>query len=725
MIDGGPPKGFTGAGWGVWADAIASPNNRETNINWGDGERMLQEEVAPYMDLLFATENFGSTPIRRDFLDSDSRLDYEEIISEEITRMLLSWDQFIDKKLLCANYMKTHGLAFEFHGDDINWQWDVAGLQEFKIPIKTKLGEKNIKYCGVRVFMDPEDLYQKIKNPQAAKAGWNIPAVKKCVMDAAPAVPNYTDWEKWEEYWKDNDYLMSEDGQVCPVIYFWSQELDGTLSQYLFREDGVGGFLYKKIGKYADMSRFVHIYMDNIGTNGKYASIRGLAHRIYSMVQTLNRKINSFSDLVDLDSTPLFQPDADTDVDTMATEQVGPFTIINPGWKMPERQNPDYERGVIPAISMFSSMIQSRGGYGGRQGQYLNAAQKKGNRQAELDMAETAQLSDTSINLYYKTAQKWWAETVRRICRKGYLPSQPGGVEVAEFRRRCVERGVPEEAIYHVDYQSCRINRAIGAGSAQARIVTLDRLEQEAPMFDPVSQQLYARDKVRAIAGQQAADRYTPKPKDRRMPMDSSIAQVENAALIAGYPIDILQGQNDVAHAQEHLVAVSQLNDKIVEGGEPALVQNITPMSYLLNHTYQHLNDANPNDPMVKQLTKQAQQFDEIVTNGFKHVQKLQDNAMREMQHNSGKIGATQEMPPGQAQPQVPGQPAQPAGPDVGKEDANARAATTEAIKMQAMLNDLNYKAQNHQLQMHILLDRAQQAKKIADLKAATDISNS
>lgn len=730
MVDGAPPKGFSGGGgWGVWGeDTVATPNNKETCINWGDGERKLKEEVGPYVNLLSATENFGTCPIKRDFMDQESRMDWDEIISEEATRNLLAWPQFKPKKLLLFNYFKTHGLAFEFHGDEVNWQWDVAGLQEFRIPIKTRIGEKNIKYCAVRVFVDPEDLYKCIKDPEiATAAGWNVPAVKQCVMDSAPAVPNYTDWEKWEEYWKDNDCLMSEDGQVCPVIFEWSQELDGTLSQYLFREDGEGEFLYKKIGRYGDVSQFVHVYMDNIGTNGKYASIRGLAHRLYSKVQTLNRKINSFSDLVDLACCPIFQPGSDVDLDTEATEQSGPFTILNPGWSFPDRKTPDYSQSVLPAIQMFSGMVQSEGVGSGRQGQYLNSPSKAGNKQAEQLMAEQAQLSDSDMDLYYGTSERWWQEYIRRLCREGYLPKEPGGQEAAEFRRRVVERGVPEAAIYHVDWKSARINRAIGAGSAQSRIVTLDRLEQEAPGFDPVAQDLFRRDKVRAIAGQQAADRYTPKPNARVAPTDAGQAETENAVMALGQTVVPFAGQNIVIHCQIHLQKVSALNDQIVQGGEPALVQNIQPMQLILTHIGQHLQMANPLDPNIKQIKEQAQQFDEIVTNGFKHVQKMQDNAAREAAHNSGKIGNQQEVPaqdvPGA--PPMNGQAPANGAPVPGAEDSSARLATTEAIKDQTILRDLNFREMEHTQKLRQSAETALQQKKIADLKAATDIQNS
>lgn len=731
MVDGAPPKGFSGGGAGWYnQDAVAVPNNRETTINWGDGEAKLKEAVAPYVNLLSATENFGTCPIKRDFMDVESRMDWEEIISEEATRNLLAWREFKPKKLLLFNYFKTHGLGFEFHGDEVNWQWDVAGLQDFRIPIKTRIGERNIKYCAVRVYMDPEDLYKVLTNPECEAAGWIPSEVRQAVMDAAPSTPNYTDWEKWEEYWKDNDYLMSEDGNVCPLIYLWGQELDQTLSQYLFREDGSGEFLYKKLGRYGDMSQFVHVYMDNIGTNGKYASIRGLANRLYPKVQTLNRKINSFSDLIDLECCPIFQPSSDVELDTEATEQSGPFTILNPGWSFPDRKTPDYSQSVLPAISMFSSMVQQEGAT--QRAQYFNPpASKSGKQQAQVEMAQDAQLSDSDMDLYYNTSESWWQEYVRRLCREGYLPVEPGGTEAAEFRRRVVERGVPEEAIYHVDWKSCRINRAIGAGSAQARIVTLDRLEQEAPQFDPVSQQLFVRDKVRAIAGQQSADRYTPKPNARVAPVDAGMAQVENGLLVQGFPIQALPGQNNVVHCQVHLQEVSSLNDQIVQGGEPALVQNIQPMQAILTHIGMHLQQANPEDPQIKQIKQQAQQFDEIVVNGFKHVQKMQDNAAREAAHNSGKIGNQQEVPPN-AVPGAPGgvpvdpnAPPQAQGTPAGPEDSSARLATTQAIKEQTMLQDLNYKEAAFQQKLRHGEEMAVQQKKLADLKAATDIENS
>lgn len=713
MFDGGPPKNVNAA--------IVSGQGFETQINWGDGEEALHQECAPYYDLTFSQEVFGTTPIKRDYPDDETRTTYGEVIAEEITNLLKGWDDFIPQRIACIREMKKHGVAFVYREDDVNWMTKTSGMEFFKIPRPTQIGVKNIRYCGCQVDMDPEDLYAKIKNPEIAKlAGYNVEACRQQIMKAAPTTPLNTDWEYWERFWKNNDYMMSYEKNVCPLIFFWCQELDGTISQYLFPRDGGTDFLYKRLGRLPRMGSFIHAYIENVGTNTDYHSIRGLGSRLYPRVQTYNRKLNSFSDLVDFDASPIFQPDGDVDDDMMATSQSGPYIILNPNWKIPEKKGANYSNTVIPAIQMFSQMINQRTSKIGQQS-FMTPDGKTDKHQFQAQMEQQAQLSDSDMELYLSVWENEWQETVRRITRKGYLPKEPGGQEVADFYRRCKERDVPPEAIQAVDWKRCKINRGLGAGSAAARVVIFDRIEPEIAALDPISQEKFRRMKIMAIGGVQLANELAPPPKDRKLPTEASLADLQNNQLIAGEQVPVRDGQNHIVIASIRLEKLAELNQMVAQGGDPVLVQVVGPMHNLLEDMEAHLERANPNDPLVRQMLQVAQQFNMMVTNGLRHVQKLQQNAQREMAHNAGKVGDTQMSQNGAPTPQN-GSESQQTGMEQDLNTNDKGRALEQSIRLQQKMDDLNFSRMKNEEALTQSRKKFAQDSRLADLKAAADL---
>jgi len=715
MFDGGPPK--------LQSNQVAQGGIQETNINWGDGEQMLHEQVAVLDDLIFSPEVIGSTPLKRSYLDEETRSDYEEVIAEEISAMIREAPFFVTTKQREHLELKKHGVVAAYHSDEIDWRWDVAGLEYFKMPRPTQIGIENLPYCGIRADINPEKLYEKIRDPKIARqAGWNVPAVKRALMKAAPMNPISDDWEAWERYWKDNDYQMSYDKAVCPLVWMPVKELDGTVSLLLFNWDGSDDFLYQKRNAFGGMERFCQIYIDNVGTNKYYHSIRGFGHKIYSAVQTVNRMTNQVSDTTTISGMLFFTPPSESDADEAAFTQTSNYSVINPGWVQSEVKMPDLQNSVMPGLAMFRELLQRRGGRIGSGNTALYGDSKANKHMLNAQMEQLAVSQDSNLENYLNTWERHYREIVRRICRKGYLPKEPGGDAVAELRRRIYERGVPTEALDHVDWKRCKINRGVGAGSAAVRLLTYDRLQALRGNMSPDTQQLFDRDTTIAIGGVQMADRYFPKPKDRRLPPDASYADATNPELMRGEQIPVRDGQNHVVIAQIRMEKLQELNQAVSQGGEPVLMQLVVPMHYLLDNMQQHLEKANPQDPQVKELEDLAGQFNEMVTNGLRRLAAKQAKMQAEMAHNAGKVGDQQMEPPPNGAPQGQNGNA-PQGqngsqPDYGK-------AFEQSIKLQGQIELQQLKLKGEKAKQQQRAIAAAQDMQLADIEAASRIKRS
>lgn len=651
-LDGGPPKNQV--------SLIASGGLQETNINWGDGERVYHEECAAWMDMIFSPEVIGSTPLKRTYLDEETRLDYEEVIAEEISTTIREWDMYVPIKQREVMELKKHGVVVAYRMDENCWHWKMCGLEMFKMPRPTEIGVGNIPYCGMRDDMLPQHLYNMIKDEEiATAAGWNVEEVKKTLMKAAPSNPIYDDFEAWERYWKDNDYNTAYSKVVCPLVTLLVAELDGSVTILLFNYDGSGKFLYEKKKAFGDLDRFCQIYIENVGTNKYYHSIRGFGHRIYSVIQTINRMTNQVADAVTTSGMLMFNPPSESDADEAAYSQSGPYLILNPGWTQAVAKMPDLQNSVMPGLALFTQRLQNIGNRVGSGNSALSPDGKTPKHMFNAQLEQMAIGADANLESYLSTSERHFRETVRRMIRSDYLPKEPGGLEIAKLKRRLHERGVPSEALAQVDWERCKINRGVGAGSAPVRILTYDRLQALRPNMPPETQALFDRDEAIAIGGVQMADRYFPKPKNRRLSPDASYADISNNQLMQGEEVPVRDGQNHVIIADVRMEKLKELNEAISKGGEPVLMQLVVPMHYILDNTQQHLEKANPMDPKVKELEDLAGQFNEMVTNGLRRLQAKQAKAQAEMAHNAGKVGDQQvggapqgSQPPDGGQPQ-------------------------------------------------------------------------
>jgi hypothetical protein len=113
-----------------------------------------------------------------------------------------------------------------------------------------------------------------------------------------------------------------------------------------------------------------------------------------------------------------------------------------------------------------------------------------------------------------------------------------------------VKRGVPLEAFFMIDVKNVTAVRAIGNGSAGAKTLALQQLEELFPRMDDVGQANYNRDRAVDIVGTENAGRYFTRTGEKRMTLDTSIALLQNEVLLQGGDVPVLPGDKHLAHAR-------------------------------------------------------------------------------------------------------------------------------------------------------------------------------
>ena len=431
---------------------------------------------------------------------------------------------------------------------------------------------------------------------------------------------------------------MGQTAITVEVIHGWVREVDGTVSHYIARTDGQGDFLYKKEGKFEDMSRMLVAFLYGIGANGTFHSIHGVLQKTFGAGMAMNKLICRMMDMGIHSSTPMIQASSEESLNEMPLTPMGQYIAMAPGYSWVETKLPEFEQSLIPLIGQLTNLLAARS-------TPFTSTVKPGNNerktryQQQSEDETQAKMSSSGITLFKNSLTQLYREVARRFIRDPYPQSWVGGPEVNEFKARCLSRGVPLEAIKQVDVKRIEVNMGIGRGSAAARRVCADSLNTLYNRADAKGQNIINYQIASAYAGPELAKEIFPTQPGLRPPQDLEDANNENSAISSmaslGLPqtIVVLPTQNHGIHIESHLADLGNINEALQSQQIP-LDKAITLMNPKMIHTEQHLQMLDPEDPNRSIYVENLKQVREVVTNGARQVAAQQAKMQREMEHN-------------------------------------------------------------------------------------------
>lgn len=630
MVDGSPPYDQD--------ELIKQGLGYMSNFNPGDAKAVLDTSLAAYNDLISGTE--ALIDIRTRYGEKSEQADISSRMSLHLSRVIRSWPSFPYRYAYIPHYFTLHGVGIAYFPDCYNWQWDVTNLAYFKIPRQTRACEEEIQYACMKKYELPNDLMRYIQMGKAAEEeGWNLDMLKRALQNASEQTIDPVNWMEWEARWKDNDLILGNTGPTVPVVWMWVRELDGTISMMAFVEGGFPittgepeGFLCYKQSVFKSAQEAFVFFTRGIGTNGMYHSIRGLGSDMYNAFQALMRLENRKIDVA-FQAGPMFQAESEEAVEQFRITPYGANFLVTPGVNLLQVQPPNITNSIEPAVESLRQTVF------GNIGQYTSAKtldtgreQSKFEAMSRLEL--NAQLSVTGINLFMQPLDRLFNQVVRRFCRKGYQRCEPGGHWVWEFRELCLEDGIPEEAIDMIDFRYTKASRTIGAGSPAARRLAFENMMPLYPYLDDYGKTQLIRLLSGSTVGWEITNQLTVPPNaEQRPPIDYAIAALQNGALSEGKPQPVLPTENKRVHLEVHIGNPQQPEPNSLvfyqsqfeqAGQNPELyAQIVPPMKALYDHAAMTLETYTGIDaPKFRQA---LQQFDEIIVNGGRHLQKQQN----------------------------------------------------------------------------------------------------
>ena len=663
------------------------------NLNFGEAEKFLEAAMSAYVDLVNSVETL--VRVETAFGDPKQRIEWNRVMSEEYSFQLRKWPRFNYEYLNLCNHFVGHGVGINYFEDERSWYWRSSGLGDILIPRQTRATEDSIEVAAARRFVPVNEMYKYIENPEvAAELGWNVAEVKKAIKHASSQT-ELDDWERLQNEIKNNDLWTGAKSAKVELVHMWVREFNGSVSHFMTLPNGDNkDFLYKKVSRYKNIEEAFTFFTYGIGTNGTYHSIRGLGYKIYSHVQVSNRIRSQAVDNAMLAGAPMIQPDDERALESFAFNYFGPFAILPPNMKYVDKASPNTSQTMMPVLQDLSQLVQDRAG------QYSAAnVFGKGDRRSKFEVAahleEAAKLNVTALNLFYNPWDRFHMEVARRFFRMDYVPTDPGGEAVLEFRERCFLRGVPLEALAAMDIRKTRAVRAVGSGSQAKRSVSLQQLNELAGVFDSEGRHNLFRDQVASLVGHEAADRYIPVRPDQRIPVDTKVAQLENEHMLEGKQIDVFPNEIHVIHLDVHVPAIEELF-MAVEQGQMELVDAAVKAMSVFDHSMKHLENIQQDATLagrVNEFNSRLQQVSELIINGQRQLAKMQ----REAEDLPEEVE-------GQGNPE---------------ETGNAVDAQEKLIEHRLKLQMMQEK---HEMEMMIKLQKAEQERQLGDAKAASSI---
>lgn len=665
----------------------ASGQGLKTNLNFGEGQRLLDISLSAYVDLYSSLQCLVDVCSKG--YERSEALEKEAIVAEEITGMFRRWPEFHSSYLrLCTQFIK-HGVGIAYFDSPEDWKFRVGGFSDILIPRQCNASEEAIDVAVGKRSYQLHELYNFIKNEEVAKkVGWNVDEVKRVMVsnvrtDSRDGTST-SNYEQLQAEIKNNDIYTGIQNPTVEVLHFWVRELDGSVSHYLAAKESPKEFLYKKVSKYETPEQAYIFFTYGVGSNGTYHSIRGLGQRIFSHVQTSNRLRCQQIDGAMLSSAVMIQPENQRSLDELSFTFYGAYAVMSPDVNIIEKAIPNLSTAVQPALQDLSQQLalntDTVSTYGPEQ-----SSPYKNKMQVVADMDVATRISGSTLNLFYAS----WTRLMREMVRRVVQAKRPDKA-ITDFYRRCEERGVEKQFIKNLDLDKTKAVRSVGSGSAANRLVALRELQGIAGQFDDVGRRNLTRDIVSTRVGHDLADRYVPAEQEERQPVDAKIAYLENQQLSAGQAVPVMSEEMHGLHLQMHLPALQQIIEA-VDTGQMAPEQALPALQSFYQHIGETAQQA-AGDPALGSLVAQAQQIlqyaEEHLNNTMKALEKQQRDAAQ-------------------------------AGPQEGQQQPDGQQEID--LKLQKAQIDMQIQQQKAELEMVLKKEKFDQEQALRDAKAALD----
>lgn len=500
-------------GFPPWTASEADSANIKTNVNFLDAPKLGADARRSYYNAFLKPERFFNVTLQDGPVKS--RLKWGQIITQEINRPLKNSLPYFENIKSQMAAVVLYGIGPMNWETRTKWRPRAIGVEDLLVPSGTLVSLENLTHFAIfRQFTVPE-LQRRITGNYVDK-GWNIPLVNRAIewaMNQDQSQPGYTETlspEKIQERLKQDGYYYGTDS--APTIdtwdfYFLCEEENqigwkrrmiidtpaadevrgaGKPDKNLIGEKD-SSWLYSTEDRiYAKrIDEIIHFQFADLSATSpfRYHSVRSLGWLIYAVCNLQNRLRCKVNDATFENLLQYFRAGTSEDHERLVKLDLHNWGIIPEGIDFVKQG----DRWQINHSLVGQTMTDNRNMLNEaaaqfREGRDLVSQKEKTATEIMAEVNSANALVGSMLLLSYIYQDQQYREIARRFCI-----ANSDDIDVVEFRKRCLMRGVPVE---YLDESRWAIasEKVLGSGNKMLQIAMADKLMAIFQLLPPHAQ---------------------------------------------------------------------------------------------------------------------------------------------------------------------------------------------------------------------------------------------
>lgn len=429
-------------------------------------------------------------------------------------------------------------------------------------------------------------LFYLLDHPAEAEAeGWNVPAVKRWVVDAfynnvetraQPGVENNTTYiESNLALMRQNRFEEEHQFDRFNVIHAFVKEMEFPrgITHLIAPASERKDFLFRRQHAYSSMDECFLWFP--FSCNERYArAVRGLASFLYP-IEALNNRFTC--QMVDVAfraaSFVLAQKTAGAQQNLTINEQ-GPYTVIPAEYApaqsqvAPNIQQLAQMKQILDSVGVNSVTGADKGQVGTTGVKMSEGSSRQTKAEVEIQQRLRSHKEEALFVQRLTVFDKIFRETFRRFIRLATSPDPTKLAdypEIVTFIERCSRRGVDVNVLAQVPQMFTIVTcRDLILGSEGVVGVLNELLSAYGGTFDDAGRKSAVRQMLKLRLGNRHADSFMPELSRDQSPSDqSSFATLENDMMKQGLPTQVGSDQWHWAHIPVHTQVLKEIVDQV------------------------------------------------------------------------------------------------------------------------------------------------------------------
>lgn len=617
------------------------------NINYGMATALRNEAIGPFLDIYSSPTVLVKIALNKD-VDPDMRDSYADVMADEWTKMIRSWDAMTSNVLQLVDIFVTHGVGIPWFEDKCTLNHQIGSLEDCKFDSQAVAVPSKIESITIARSMSMPELYAKIENAGEDRGadgfdGWNPRKCRELIENAKPPGYDAQDWNYEAASRLMKACRVGNPNNLPSIDLIWGgiRELDGKISIYATTKDSplsVGSIVqspvddeqwaYRKRSAYDDANQFFQIFPFSIGNRNLIYTIRGYGYALHAPGQADNILRCKMMDSARHRASEIYQPESSIDsIDDLQFIDIGHAMIAPKGLRgVPQMNTMKMDENIGYVLESNEKVMNQHSSGLASSSIIQNPTARRNEMQVTAELEHTNKMQGFAISLFYGPYDKYMRELLRRSFNETQTDLALATM-VEVMKAACIQRGVPQDVLSKIDLKATQATRLMGAGSKGSRLIAFQQMGELYASMDAQGQEYFNYDFATEIKGSEAAIRYFGTPGQRRGHVDIALARLENNDLLEGSILEPVDGENKMVHLAEHIEALITGIEEVNQGSADIsewTMRNIP----LYQHCVATLEKTTVHPSRQQELNsyrQQIQQAGEIIDNGLRHINKLRE----------------------------------------------------------------------------------------------------